>query len=574
LAPAVGDEEQIDVSTLHAHAYLLLLRHPVAHPGREFRFLLKHEEDTMLYDLDDAIPGLSFYERQDAMRKVESYWSGAVAKLEDDKFRGAMVSWLERHHAMHVNEVVYLALNALERGDLPVGGYEHVVIDEYQDLTSAEQQLVEKLRNDGGCLMVLGDDEQSIYRFRYNHPGGITEFPNGKDPSKLESISIEENRRCGETIVELANRMMAAAGSKKPPMVSKRGEKGEVDAVYWSTLDDEIDGLATYIRSRSAVEFLVLVTRREIGYRLRDKIGDDAWTSFHEQVLRMKLVRERFAIASLVANEDDAVALRAWFGFSADSPEPAPERNAAAVRSISGVKLTGRALIDAVADGGVKPSGTGQLAVRRRAAEYVERTRELEGLGLDDTIRRLFDPDLSSALKDVDEQRYAKDDLTLLQEAALQIASRLDEPALLPVIDRLRYRISTRRPLLDIEPKFRVRIMTLHGAKGLEADVIVVAGLADQILPGKESDDPIEAEEQRNEQRRLLYVATTRAKKHLILSWPQTISYADAVSQEIRTEGKKFKVNGRLMIGLGACRFLPPGLATAPGEVWLKARGV
>jgi DNA helicase II / ATP-dependent DNA helicase PcrA len=567
------DEEPVHVQTLHAQAYAMLRDHPASHPGREFRFLLEHEEAAMLYDIKDAVPELDFDDRRRAMHRVESYWSGATP-LQDEKFRGAMITWLGQHRAMHVNEVAYLALNAMERGDLPVGTYLHVVVDEYQDLTSAEQRLVENLCRQDGCLMVLGDDDQSIYRFRYNHPGGITEFANGKDPSQLELITIDENRRSGELIVDIANRMMAAAGSKKTPMVSMLGERGEVDAIYWPTLDDEVSGLATYIRSQAETRFLVLVTRREIGYRLRDEIGTDAWTSFHEEVLRTHLVRERFALASLFANEDDPVALRAWFGLKGDDPEPAPERNAAAVKSLDPSGLSGRALLDAIVAETVKPVGSGQLAVRRRAASYLEHRKALDGLSLEEIIRYLFDPDLSGALGDPQKQRYAHDDFTLLQEAGLQIAARLREPTLARVIDSLRYRISTRQPLLEAEPDARVRIMTLHGAKGLEAETIIVAGLADQILPGKDVDDPQEAEERRNEQRRLLYVAVTRARRRLLLSWPRTMTYAEALSQNVRIDGGVFKKDGKILVGLGACRFLPAGVAATDGRGWLRSKGL
>ncbi len=566
------DEESIAIETLHSQAYGMLLDNPGAHPGREFRFLLGHEEDAMLHDLSNAIPELSFYERRDAMRKVESYWSGA-SELEDERFRGAMVAWLEQHRAMHVGEVVYIALSAMERGDLPLGIFSNVVVDEYQDLTSAEQKLVEKLCSADGCLMVLGDDDQSIYGFRYNHPGGITEFPNGRDPATIQPITIEENRRCGSVIVDLANSMMAAAGSKKPPMISKRGEVGEVDAMHWRTLDDEIDGLADYMMHDKETRFLVLVTRREIGYRLRDKIGDDAWTSFHEEVLRLDIVRERFALASLMANEDDAVALRAWLSFKASSPEFGPERNTVAVKSLASSGLARLALIEAVANLEVRPKGSGQKAVLIRCQDYLKRKHDVEGMDLDEKIKYLFNPDLAGAIEEGERRRHAKDDLSLLEEAALQIKSRLKEPTLARVVDSLRYRISTRQPLLDVEPNARVRIMTLHGAKGLEADSIVVAGLADQILPGIDVPDARGAQERRDEQRRLLYVAITRAKKHLILSWPQTMTFADAISQNVRKDSVFTAPGGTRMVRLSSCRFLPAGVSAKAGDAWLKAKG-
>jgi DNA helicase-2/ATP-dependent DNA helicase PcrA len=563
------DNDKIVVETLHSHAYALLREYEASRPGRQFRFLLKHEEDAMLYDLKDAVAGLDFNARRDEMHKVESFWAGAE-NLKDEQFRGAMVTWLQNHGAMHINEVGYIALNAMRRGDVPTGQFRHVVVDEYQDLTFVEQELVGLLCAPDGCLMVLGDDDQSIYRFRYNHPGGIGEFPNGKDGDKIAQISLPENRRCGATIVDLANLMMAAAGPTKPPMIARSTHTGEVDAIHWPTLDNEVDGLADYISSKPDNVFLVMVTRREIGYRLRDRIGTDAWTSFHEEVLRTDIVRERFSLASLLANEDDAVSVRAWLGFKADGSGSAPEQNSPAVISLKESGLQGRALLNALQAKNVAPSGTGSEIVKKRAENYLSHLRKMEGMDLAAVISYVFDPSLAATINDPEDQKYAADDLSLLKDAALQMHTGSPKLSFSSIIERLRYRISTRQPLFDEEPDARVRIMTLHGAKGLEADIIVVAGLADELLPGK--DDPEEPEAKRAEQRRLLYVAVTRAKRHLILSWPQSMSFRDAKKQGARDSKTFFST--KLMRRLGSCRFIPTEVQTKGGIAWLKTIGV
>ena len=83
-------------------------------------------------------------------------------------------------------------------------------------------------------------------------------------------------------------------------MISRRGEEGELSLVYWPSLSQEINGLAKYMREQKDTRFLVLVPRRFIGYRLKDKIGDDALTSFHEEVLEIPLVQERLDRKSVV----------------------------------------------------------------------------------------------------------------------------------------------------------------------------------------------------------------------------------------------------------------------------------
>lgn len=565
--PAENTEKPV-VSTLHSLALQMLRDTPTAAPGRTFRFLLEHEEEAMLYDVGVAVPELGdFKAREDELRRMEASWANATT-LEDERFKGAVDAWLMANGGMLIGEVVYRANLALDSGDLEAGTFDHVIVDEYQDLTRCEQAFVEQIKTPDGSLVVLGDDDQSIYRFRHNHPGGITEFPDQHDRATLEEIRIPENRRCGAAIVELANRMMAAAGSRKDPMISKSPYAGEVDYVYWPDMNAEIAGLATYMQAHPAEKFLVLVPRRVIGYRLKELLGDQARTSFHEEVLRSSIVRERFALSALLAAPDDRVALRAWFGFTGDTAEMAPKRNAEALASLVGVARTGTALMAAIADGTIVLKGAGKMNVWRRAGRYGEITAAL-ATDLEPLIETLFDPALAAEIADDEDRFEATADFELLRAAALERLAREKEPTLLKIVDTLRYRISTRMPLTDDEVEPRIQIMTLHGAKGLEADAIVVAGLADQILPGRSGKTPAEDQAHREEQRRLLYVAVTRAKQKLILSWPQRATVRNATRYHIRRD-RILTIAGERVVTLSKSRFLevPAGRAE-DGGAWL-----
>jgi superfamily I DNA/RNA helicase len=114
--------------------------------------------------------------------------------------------------------------------------------------------------------------------------------------------------------------------------------------------------------------------------------------------------------------------------------------------------------------------------------------------------------------------------------------------------------------------------MTLHGAKGLEADAVILMGVADQIVPGPQLSDPEEQEARKEEQRRFLYVAVTRARDLLVVSWPKTAKYADGLSEMIRN-GVTTK-DGVQYFSLSRSTLLPPLDAPAlPGERWLEQYG-
>lgn len=570
LGEGVVAAETVEVATLHSHALRLVRANPTSRPGRILRFLLGYEREAMLYDIGARLPTFPKQnQRKKELNRISAAWADG-ADLAIAGFVGEMDRWLRRHGGMLIDEVVNIARLGLESGDVDAGEFNHVIIDEYQDLTAAEQQLVEKIWSRNGSLVVLGDDDQSIYRFRYNHPDGIAEFADRWKDEPLLDLSIPDNRRCGRVIVDLANAMMAQAGSSKAPMISRRGEEGELSLVYWPSLSQEINGLAKYMREQKDTRFLVLVPRRFIGYRLKEKIGDDALTAFHEEVLEIPLVQERFALASLAANAADGVAMRTVLGFHSDGNQHGPKRNAAAYQSIVDSELVGVELLEAIETGELKVSGQGSTHLRARAELALEFFREI-GDDSHEVIDVLFDPALATAAgSDKEKRDKAKRDLEQLWTSAHAIHNKNVVGDFAKTLDTLRYRIAMRIPLTD-PTVARVNIMTLHGAKGLEADVVIVASVADQIIPGHLPEQPSEAEAIREEQRRLLYVSATRAKKELIISWPKEIDYKEATRNNVRLDGGIRRQGDRKLVKLGRTALLPDIEAQATtGNRWLK----
>lgn len=561
LKDSLGDA--INVSTLHSHAFRLLRDNPAARQGHGLRFLLKYETDSMLYDLEHRIEGLGdIHSRRRSLRQLQADRARRT-DLTDAAFAGAVTEWMIEHGCIEVGEVVHLVVEALEAHDIAPGHFDDVVVDEYQDLTASEQELVRLLWSGSGSLTVMGDDDQSIYSFRFNHPQGIHGFDGQIDSGVCHDVPFEENRRCGEEILNAANLMMAESGSTKPPMVAKSGIAGRVTQIHWQTLEDEIAGLAQHI---SAVNqsFLVLVPRRFIGYQLRDQIGDDASTSFSEEILEHVPAQEGFALASLLADPTDAAAVRSWLGFHSSVGMRSDRLNAAAIASVP--NTTGLALLTGIASGAIQVSGSGRKAVGTRAHMAVDLLEQ--NLDPSAIIRLAFDPARAATIEADQRRAWAAADLESLRDAALVELQQSAEGDLAEVMASLRYRIATRAPLAEEEEK-RVRIMTLHSAKGLEADRVVVAGLCDQFMPGTDSDAEI-----RSEQRRLLYVAVTRAKEELVLSWSRSVSFAEMQGNRGRIDKSFTNPAGDLRCITARCSLLPAGLKTPePGHKWLQQGG-
>lgn len=563
------ESSSVQVSTLHSLAYRLLQQYPAACSGRSFRFLLEFEEQAMLYDIGKALPELASQTvRKNRLNQTLAEWADGKDLLRD-RFAGELERWLRWHEGMLIGEVVKLAQRALETGDIPKGLFDHVIIDEYQDLTCAEQLLVAHLWSHQGSLVILGDDDQSIYSFRFNHPRGVTEFVDSWRGTDILDIQLSENRRSQHSIVDLANQMMAQAGPTKPPMINVReADPSQLALVFWPTIEAEFSGLKQFMLKRPDEEFLVLVPRRFIGYRLQSAIGPSASTSFHQELLESSLVRERVTAAALLANPSDRVALRAWFGFKGHQAEDAPQRNASAYESVRKQRLSGRQLVEAIAEGAFIPKGTGRTHIQARARTLLELWQRTSG-SLDESLSFLFDPSLADTIEDPEKRLKVSSDLELLRDGSLEIASLDNTQQLWSVLARVRYRIATRTPLV-LQKKTRIQIMTLHGAKGLEADNVIVAGMTDQIIPGILPDNPYDAERYVEEQRRLLYVSITRARDSLVVSWPQTMTYRDAKSNQVRTDKNVARTaNGELIVQLGASSLLPQAHLAIPGKQWL-----
>lgn len=174
--------------------------------GSDLRILLPHEVEAMLYDVLCTYPKL--HEKYEKQSKAKQAFHNHVANLEDHiQLWQAVRGWLKRHHAQFISELSDLLLGELEGGDFADKTYQHVIVDEFQDLTPGEQKLFLKLRGEGGKFVALGDPRQSIYAFRGNAPEGLDKIIGELSTSSASTVkkhSMTECRRCPERIVKAA----------------------------------------------------------------------------------------------------------------------------------------------------------------------------------------------------------------------------------------------------------------------------------------------------------------------------------------------------------------------------------
>ena len=346
-ALGVPGADLVSAKTLHSLCFGLLGRNAVFQVlGRVARPLMDYERNTLLCDLQEQFGGKR--EVSALVTAFESYWArlqhhqpGFPAGPREQAFSHALRQWLIFHSAMLVGEVVPLALDFVKQNPAhpEIPHFDHVLIDEYQDLNRAEQVLIDALAGNA-AVTVIGDEDQSIYGFKNAHPEGIVEYPAGHANTHDELLN--ECRRCPKTVVEMANALIAHNQRLAPKILNAFPQNGDGDVhiVQHRTVAEEIEALAAYIdwylASNPGVapgEVLLLANRRLIGNGIRDALNQRAtlqartWKAesfYFEDALDTGAAAEGFALLTLLVNPEDRPALRYLLGAGSQDAKRKP----------------------------------------------------------------------------------------------------------------------------------------------------------------------------------------------------------------------------------------------------------
>lgn len=399
--------------------------------------------------------------------------------------------------------------------------YKYIMVDEYQDTNHAQYQLISLLAAGHGNLCVVGDDDQSIYKFRGATIENILSFEDEFPDCTV--IRLEQNYRSTSHILDAANAVIAKNQNRKGKTLWT--QNGEGDPLAWYTLENEdeegrliadtiLDGVS---KGRKYSDFAVLyranaqsnaveraLVKSGVPYRI---IGGHRFFDTRE-------VRDAMAYLRVINNSEDSVSLRRIINEPKRGIGDTTLDNAAAIADGLGVSLYEVLLhaedYPALSRAAVKiRQFTNMMEELRRQNEEEDcRVSALYEAMLEATgYRAMWEQageteagrvdnlnELASSLKDYERNS---------DEEFPRLYGFLEEAALMTDVDNYDASADT------------VILMTIHAAKGLEFPVVFLPGLEDGIFPGMPSlFDPDEMEEER----RLCYVAITRAKQRLIVS--------------------------------------------------------
>ncbi|MBD3368088.1 MAG: AAA family ATPase [Candidatus Eisenbacteria bacterium] len=397
--------------------------------------------------------------------------------------------------------------------------FQHVLVDEYQDTSHAQYQLVNLLSSMHRNIMVVGDDDQSIYGWRGADISNILDFEH--DHPDATVVTLEQNYRSTGGILDAAHDVVSRnARRKEKKLWTDRGDGVPVRVVRVANEYHEADAIRDMIGSLideeelAARDFAVLyrthAQSRVIEDSLRragvayDIVGG---VRFYERAE----VKDVLGYLRVIANPDDAVSLGRIINvpprklgkksverledFAAGAGIPLREALGRSVE-IEGLTPQARKSLDALAAMFAsleeKVDTDPADALIREVLEASGYTAWLEGQRTDEATERLGNvEELVSAAAEFAEVSERSD-----------LPAFLEQVALVANIDMWEDRLDA------------VSLMTLHNAKGLEFPAVMVPGLEEGLLPHESSFGDVEELE---EERRLLYVGMTRAKDHLVL---------------------------------------------------------
>lgn len=412
------------------------------------------------------------------------------------------------------------------------GRFDQIMIDEYQDTNSSQYQIVRALASHHRNLCVVGDDDQSIYAWRGAEVRHILSFAN--DWPKARVVRLEDNYRCTEQILTLANRLIkynsvrhdktlraARPGGDKPKILQLKDETTEAEQIIMDIQkridrsDLEPGDFAILFRTNEQPRaFETELRRANIPYSL---IGGMSFFDRRE-------IRDLTSYLKVIAQPRDEQALMRIVntparGISRKATTALLEEAVRSAAPVWDVMPRASSLPDFS-----RPAVDGANAFVKLIRKY---QHKFENEPLTETLRQLigevdFRGEIQKRHKDdpeAQDSRWAA--IEEIVNAMAEFESRKRKPTLVGFLDDIA--LTGRDQDRDKERQLSdnsVTLMTLHSAKGLEFPNVYMVGMEEGILPHRRS---VEADgDAIDEERRLCYVGITRAQERLTLSFALT----------------------------------------------------
>lgn len=539
VAALVGEgAKDIWVTTFHSACVRILRKH-IKKLGFKSSFVI-YDSDDQLTLVKDCLKELNmdtkYYpprEIRAAIGRIKDNMEGPQDYIEANQgdYRKEKIgeiyalyqSKLTGNNALDFNDILLKTLELFVMRKDVLDEYRnrfiHVMVDEYQDTNEPQFQLVRLISGKHNNICVVGDDDQSIYGWRGANIQNILDFENAFDDAKV--IKLEENYRSYSTILKAANAVIENnPGRKGKTLWTQRGDGTRIQIKKAENEHHEADFICRTIKklqsegkkfgdigilyrmnsqSRVIEENLMKYT---ISYQIY------GGTRFYDR----KEIKDIIAYLRLIINPEDDISLKRVINMPRRG---IGKKTIAEVESFAGQLSI--SMLPVLAD--IEEMGIVSAARAKKLKEFYELINDLrhnnEVMNLSEFVEYALDKTgYIKALESGDsvENRTRLENVRELVGAAADFASDNPDGELSDYLENIA--LVSDIDAMDDETG-TVSLMTIHSAKGLEFPVVFITGLEEGIFPHSRSlDDPVQMEEER----RLCYVAITRAEDILYLT--------------------------------------------------------
>lgn len=530
------DGDNINAATFHS-ACVRILRREIDKLGYQSSFTIYDSDDSQRV-VKACMNELGVSEKQFPPRSVLSEIGFAKDRLMEPEdmaedaandYRRTVIAKIYREYqkklfasnAVDFDDIIKLTVKILN--DFPEtleyyqNRYKYIMVDEYQDTNQAQFRLVSLLSSKHNNLCVVGDDDQSIYKFRGATIENILSFEKQFVGSRV--IRLEQNYRSTQTILDAANSVIKNNSSRKPKELWT--DSGQGDKIIWYKAQDERDE-ASFVASK-VMEYVKNGGRfgdNAVLYRMnaQSNLIEQAFVKsgvpyrvfggmrFYDR----KEIKDITSYMAVINNNNDSLRMRRIINE--------PKR---------GIGDSTLALLDDITgDLGLTP-----LEVMRNADEYPMLAKKSAALKKtaaifdylaefadENPLDKFFDELLKKTgyleyMKSLGDEGITRlENINELKSTIISYMEDAEEPSLNGFLEEIALYTDIDKMDADADA---VVMMTVHSAKGLEFTNVFAVGMEDGIFPSGRCFD---SEEELEEERRLAYVAITRAKKRLFLS--------------------------------------------------------
>jgi DNA helicase II / ATP-dependent DNA helicase PcrA len=385
--------------------------------------------------------------------------------------------------------------------------YRYVMVDEYQDTNAIQADIVKWLAQDHRNIMVVGDDCQSIYSFRGANYRNMFDFPRMFPETRV--IKLEENYRSTQPILSFTNGLMERARQRYTKCLFTNRTEGEIPRLIDARTEPEQAMFISKLvkeelaAGRSLRDFAVLFRAAYHSFELELELTRQGMPFVKYggfKFMESAHIKDLLAHLRVALNKDDGVNLGRILRMLKNI---GPAKSQAI---ISWVKETGRPPGEIDQWPGM---GKGDDALRRLAGLMKELSADMNPSKAVERVSRYYDPILKDRFDDFPARARDLDQL-------IPMAGRYRK--LRPFLDDLVTEPPTSASDMDPGQKGdSLTLSTIHSAKGLEWPVVFIIWLVEGYFPSSKA---VGNEEALEEERRLLYVAATRARDRLVLCYP------------------------------------------------------